>query len=496
MIPNSGQPTPDQKEAFARMRAWKRDPVKFVYDLFGVTPDTWQAEALRAFANTDDPQMQRISLQACAGPGKSAVMAWCIWNFLLCYGEIGDHPNGAAISITAGNLKDNLWKELAKWHGRSQLLQEMFTVTSERIFAKDHEKTWWVSARSFAQTANADEQGRTLSGLHSGYVLAIIDESGDIPPSVLRAAEQTLSTKPKFGKIIQAGNPTSNAGMLYAAASKLRSQWHVIRITGDPDDKRRSPRIDAEWAAGQIKNYGRDDPWVKAYILGEFPPGSINTLLSVEDVEAAMSRTLKEDAYVYSQKRLGCDFARFGDDRTILFPRQGLAAFRPIEMRSARSNDIAARIMLARERWQQEIDLCDDSGGYGSGVIDSLIQAGQSPIPVNFAGKAEDPRYLNKRAEIWFRMAEWIKRGGAIPSIPGLVEELTQVTYTFVNGKFQIEPKERIKERLRFSPDMADALALTFALPEMPASNPYNLPAFKKGSAVKAEYDPYAESRL
>jgi hypothetical protein len=48
-------------------------------------------------------------MQACAGPGKSAVLAWCGWWFLSVQGSRGEHPKGIALSITGDNLKANLW---------------------------------------------------------------------------------------------------------------------------------------------------------------------------------------------------------------------------------------------------------------------------------------------------------------------------------------------------------------------------------------------------
>src|SRR6185436_18380446 len=304
----------DLERAQANIRRWKSDPVSFVQDIFDVKPDPWQIKVLRAFADPD-PKMARIAMQACAGPGKSAVLCWCGWNFLLCYAAIGQHPKAAAISISHDNLRDNLWSEFSKWRQRSVLLQEKFDITSDKIFAKEFPSTWFMSARSFQKTANPDEQGRTLSGLHSDYVLYLIDESGDISPSVLRSAEQGLSTC-KFGKILQAGNPTSQEGLLYFAAAEQPHLWYTVRITGDPDDPDRSSRISKEWAATQIGFYGRDNPWVMAYILGKFPPSAINALIGVEEVQAAMERHLRDDDYTWAQKRIGVDVARFGDDAT------------------------------------------------------------------------------------------------------------------------------------------------------------------------------------
>jgi len=451
-----------------RIRHWRENILAFVWDNFGVTPDAWQREALEAIASSD-PAKRRISLQACAGPGKTAVLAWGGLWFLGTQGERGEHPKAAAVAITFDNLKDNLWPELSKWQQRSEFLRTAFTWTQSRVFANDHPETWFLSARSWPKSANADEQGKTLSGLHSKYVLALADESGGMPPTVLRAAEQALSNC-TFGKIVQAGNPISREGMLYAAASQLRHLWHVIRVTGDPDDPHRSPRIDVAWARDQIQTYGRDNPWVTCYILGQFPSQAFNALLTVEEVEAAMRRRLDEDAYAWSQKRIGVDVARFGDDRTVLVPRQGLAAFRPVMMRGARTTAIAARVGTGITKWGAELTLVDDTGHWGHGVVDNLLAAGYPVVPVIFSDPALEPRYRNRRAEMWMQMAEWVKRGGMLPNVPELVAELVTPTYCFINGKFALEEKDQIKRRLGRSPDLADALALTFAMPDAPAA--------------------------
>lgn len=471
----------------AKIKEWRADPVKFVRDEFNANPDAWQIEALRAFA---DPTKRRISMQACAGPGKSAVLAWCGWNFMLCYGAKGDHPNGAAMSVTSANLKDALWKELAVWRNRSKILQRLFEWNKERIFARDHPETWFISARSVPKKSNAEEQGRTLSGLHSKYILYLIDESGDTKPPVLRSAEQGLSNC-TWGKILQAGNPTSQDGILYLAATAQRNMWTIIQVTGDPDNPLRSPRINIEGAREQIKLYGRDNPWVMAYILGQFPPSSMNSLLSLEEVEAAMHRHLTEDQYSFAQKRLGIDAARFGDDPWVIFPRQGLASFRPKVLRGPRSHEVAGVIMKAKKDWGSEMELFDDTGGYAVGAIDAMVMAGHAPVPVNYSGKATDPRYFNKRSEIHFSLAEWVKRGGALPNVPELVGELTVPRYWFDAGRLRLEEKDQIKVKLGRSPNYADALATTFALPDMPAAGPYD--HLIKRVPLAHDYNPYAE---
>jgi hypothetical protein len=109
--------------------------------------------------------------------------------------------------------------------------------------------------------------------------------------------------------------------------------------------------------------------------------------------------------------------------------------------------------------------------GQGQGVIDRVRQLGCDVTEIPFAGRAmEDARFLNRRAEMWYAVREWLQAGGCLPPDSSrLISELAAPTYSFnPAGKILLEPKEKIAERLGFSPDLADALALTFALPVMP----------------------------
>lgn len=428
-------------------------------------------------------------MKACKGPGKTTLLSWIAWNFL----ATRPHPKVAATSITADNLADGLWPEMSKWQRRSEFLTQKFTWTKTRIFSNDAPETHWMSARTWPKGADSSQQADTLAGLHADYLLFILDEVGGIPDAVMAAAEAGLATGIET-KILMAGNPTHLEGPLYRACTTERHLWHVVEITSDPEDPKRTPRVSVQWAREQIEKYGRDNPWVLVNVFGKFPPSSINSLLGVEEVTVAMKRALREDSFTWSQKRLGIDVARFGDDRTVIFPRQGLMAFKPAEMRGARNPEIAARVAAAKAKWGSEREFVDGTGGYGAGVVDCLLQAGFNPVEVQFAGKPINEKYLNKRAEMWFMMAEWVKRGGALPNIPELVRELSSPTYSFSNtGKFLLEPKLQIKERLGFSPDMADALALTFAEVDQPAGNSM-LALFNKPK-IQSEWDPFAPER-
>ncbi len=493
--------------AAARVASWRELPYgacRFVQDQFGATPDAWQEQLLVAFAN---PAIQRISLQACAGPGKTCGEAWCGWWFMSTQvsrdGTGYEHPKGLVTSVTKENLRDNLWTEFAKWQGRSEYLRTAFAWSETRIFERNNPATWFLSARTWPKSGSAEEQGRTFSGLHGKNVLVEVDESGSIPSTILRAAEQALPNT-HFAKVLQAGNPISLEGMLYEAQMKAHL-WHIIRVTGDPEDPNawvNAPRVSQdvaagqqspkEWALEQIQTYGRDNPWVMAYILGKFPPASINQLLTLEQVLEAQARDPHKNVYAHLQKRIGVDVARFGDDRTVLWPRQGAKSWKPVVMRGADTNAIVARIMRGVEAFGSELELIDNSFAWGNGVVDNLRNAGRAPYAVNFAAPGHDPRFENLRAQMWIRATDAIKQlGHALPAnVPELAGELSTPTYTFSrNGAFLLEPKDQVKKRLGRSPDLGDAWALTYVLPDQVA----NAQRFSGGAApgkAATDYDP------
>lgn len=419
----------------------------------------------------------------------STVLAWIGWHRLMCFAAKGEHPKGAAISGEGrDNLRDNLWAELAKWQGRSEFLKREFTHTQSQIYANSHQETWFLSARSYAMNADAEAVGRSLSGLHSRFPFVLLDECGAMPPTVGQKASQIFTGGPEDALIAAAGNPTSTTGLLYTIFTQERERWATITVTADPDDPKRTPRVDIEHAREEIAMWGRENAWVMATILGLFPPGGINALLSLEDVEAAMKRAPREDAFSFSQPRLGIDVARFGQDGTYHCLRQGIMAFPFVEQRGARTEAIAGRAFSIKEDFHQEITFVDGTGGYGAGVIDALLQAGENVHEINFSSQAMDPRYFNRRSEMLWLAADWVKKRGALPRSDRIVKQFIAPTYFFQNGKLRVEEKDQIKKRLGFSPDEFDALALTFSIPDQPRSL---VPAGAVGGGLQSDWDPF-----
>lgn len=442
-----------------KLARWKARPDIFVREVFNVTPDAWQDDALRAF-----PKSQRLAMKACAGPGKTAVLAWLGWNFMLTR----PHSRGGATSINGANLKANLWTELSIWHSKSDILRAAFDVTGAAIMAKESPQTWKLEARTWAQDANPDQIGNALRGVHGPFVIWLLDESGGYPDAILPVCENIFSGSPIEAHIVQAGNPTNLSGPLYRACTAARDLWKLIEITGDPDDPKRSPRIPVEHARQQIRQYGADNPWVLINIFGRFPPHSLNTLIGPDEMSAAQKQHYPEEEIANSARILGVDVARYGDDASVIFPRQGLMAFPPLKLRNVNGIQGAGAVSRKWADWDADACFVDDTGGFGSSWIDQLRVMNRSPIGIGFATKASDPRYHLKRTEMYFDAVEWVRRGGALPDCPELVAAMTQTTYTFHGDKLLLEPKDQVKLKLGYSPDDADAFVLTFAQPVGP----------------------------
>ena len=467
------------RPAAEKFRRWREHPSVFVREEFKVEPDAWQEEALEAF-----PHNPRMAMRACKGPGKTATLAWIGWNFLLTL----PHSVVGATSISGANLRTALWTELARWRERSELLKSMFEMNRSEIFCREHPKTWKMEARTWAQDADAEQIGAALSGLHSEYVMWLLDESGGYPEAILPTCEAIFSGNPKRAHIVQAGNPLLLSGPLYRACVTARALWKVITITGDPDDPKRSPRIGIEHAREQIAQYGRENAWVKVNIFGEFPEHSINALIGPNEIEAAEKRVVRESEIVNAARILGVDVARFGDDASVIFPRQGIVAFTPQIFRNIDGVQGAGHVARKWQDWQADACFVDNTGGWGASWIDQLRVLGRRPIPVDYAGRPYDPRYANKRAEMYFNLVDWIKGGARLPpDCPEIGQALTQITYTFRGDRMLLEDKAQLKARIGMSPDHADALCQTFAAPVV--ARPKNIIIFP-GRRVK-EYDPF-----
>jgi hypothetical protein len=452
----------------SKLRSWREDARIFARQCCKVEPDAWQDLFLAAVSGVHiDPDAKRmLALKACKGPGKSFVLAVAGWWFLFTRW----HANGIAMSITEKNLKDCLWTEMARVQERSNLLQHFFAHKGERIECKRYPKDWWLSARSFPQDADKQAQERTIAGIHGRHPFAICDEVGDYPDGVIVAVEAILFSlvdgKPPDGRVMLAGNPTSTEGPLYRITKRDRARWWVYEISSDPADPNRTPRVDPVEAQAAIDTWGRDSDYVKVNILGQFPSQQANKLIG-PDLALEAARRPVPDGYEQDALVFGYDVARYGDNACVLFARQGKMSWKPLVWRELDTMTQADRLA---EEWEERRpdQFFLDQTGVGGGVVDRLRQMGIPVIPIDFGGTPIDARFQDRRSEMYWRMSDWLKKGGVIPDDVGLRQELVSPRFEYRQTgritKFKLESKDEMRKRGIQSPDMSDALALTFSM--------------------------------
>ncbi len=192
-----------------------------------------------------------------------------------------------------------------------------------------------------------------------------------------------------------------------------------------------------------------------------------DTLLNYQTVRAAM-----EDKWLVSTAPLviGVDVARFGDDDTVFCLRRGNVC-KEIRRFHGLDNVAVADQATFLIRQYRPARVFVDAGGVGGGVCDILLDRGLKRVvrQVMFGAKAlRDDRYANRRAEMWDELRQWLENTGGVqlPKDEALQAELCAVRKKYDSrGRLQLEEKAELKKRLGRSPDVADALALTFAEP-------------------------------
>lgn len=169
---------------------------------------------------------------------------------------------------------------------------------------------------------------------------------------------------------------------------------------------------------------------------------------------------------------LGVDVAEYGMDESVIFVRQGLDARSwPVKRyRGVDNMELVGHVTeycreIKRVIGRQPDMIFVDAIGVGAGVASRLDQLGYPVMRVVASANAsKGDTYANKRAEMWGEMRDWIMAGGCLPNDRDLLAELTTMPYKFdAKNRIILENKEKLRREGIHSPNMADALALTFA---------------------------------
>jgi len=339
----------------------------------------------------------------------------------------------------------------------------------------------------FAVGFATDEPERML-GYHNTNVLVIGDDAAGLTNDILGAIENPLSTGNTHELLLS--NPTQSVGAFRDTfTSDLYMKYHIsafdtpnftaFNITEEdiasgewqkkwngqelPYPQLMSPAKVAE----RYKNWGPGSYLYVVFVKGDFPEAGVNNLCNLSDIEFAMARDIERKEYEKSPKVAALDVARYGDDESCFAVRQGNKVLETVTWGyQDTSYTIGRTVRLVKEHKPSRVFV--DVVGYGAGIYDILKkEIGEEYKILEFdSGKPalDTERHLNRRAEGYWDFNKKLEDGELdLPNSDKAKSQLADIRKTYnTKGQLQIERKEDAKARGSKSPDVADAIMMTF----------------------------------
>lgn len=404
-----------------------------------------------------------ISIQSGKGTGKDAILALLITWFMTCF------PN-VKIPCTANSgkqLKEVLWSEIKKWL-KDTPVDDWLKVQSEKIFMKlpnkdDWGKRWFATARTVNVKASADEQAETLQGFHEDYQMFVIDEASGVPDPVFKPFESTLTGLCNF--IFMVFNPTRNIGYAIDSQTKYRKDWICLHWDAEKSELAEMPQFKAQIERMENK-YGRDSNAFRVSVSGLPPISDSDTLIPWDWVMDAVDKDMvlePDDPLVF-----GVDIGA-GGDKSVIAMRRGGKLERLLFNNSKNTMEVTGWVSMNIEEYEPKATFIDVIG-LGNGVYNRLRELGRRVYAVDVRNVARKPdRFKKLRDELWFNLRDQFESGIiSIPNDDELISELSTIKFAEgeSDGKVKIEGKQELKRRGLSSPNNADALMMTYYMPD------------------------------
>jgi phage terminase large subunit len=446
-----------------KLKEWKNHPLLFATEAIpGFVPSAQQADLLKNIGRD-----KRSTVRSGHGTGKDACAAVIITWFMVT------RPYAKVICTapTARQLADILWSEISKWLRKSVVADE-FVIQKDKIFNKAAPKEWWCRAVSASAKASKEDQQETLAGFHGDHMLIVVDEASGVLDPVFIPLEGAMTQEDNRCLLI--GNPTKNTGYFHDTQfhPEISKKWKKYHW-----DSRESTNVSKDMVDYFRDKYGEDSNVYRVRVAGEPPLDDANTYIPLSWAMQCVGNDIEvdEDWPII----LGVDVARYGEDDSVILPRQGNVIL-PWE-RFNGMNTIALARHIGMTFKEMECSYAGiDEIGIGGGVVDwhhdDPLGIGRDQAwGVDVHSSSSDPKkYYRLRDEIWAMMRDnCMRRKYSFPDkmvrMAGmdinigqeLANELAAPTYSLERGPLKIESKKEMKARGVMSPNIADAVGMT-----------------------------------
>ena len=396
----------------------------------------------------NDKASRKISVRSWRWIWKTAFLSWVTLWFLYCY-------ENSIITCTwpsSKQLQDWIRKELSvRLSKMPQSVQVLFEKTNEYLRIIDKPAEWYARV-----VTGTKENAENVSGVHADNVMAIIDEASGVENEIMDSVKGMMTSSNAI--LLMISNPKRLEGYFFDSHNRLRDNFQTYAFSWLD-----SPNVDKKYVEEQLQEYGSDSDEYRFNVLGEFPKqdwvdnwGWLPLL-----TETDLHMTSNAD---FIPERMGIDPSWLGSDDSAFVWRDNFKA-RLLSLESKSDAKSVAWLGLSHQtnysiKWS---NIWIDNFGAWANVSQEMALAWVRVNAINVGQPAYDKkRFINARAEAYWRLREWCMNGGELVNSPKR-KELTKIKYKRqLDGRIAIMSKKDMKTLFGDSPDVADALMLTF----------------------------------
>lgn len=440
-------------------RDWaKKNPVDFIKKYLGVELYDLQEQIVESVRDN-----RITAVKSANGIGKTFVDSVIASWFLMSY-------ENSIVLTTAPTFRQVKSIMFAYIHKLVPKLKQIQPIIANDVEIKVN-KGWFCLGM-----ATKDED--KFQGWHADHILIIADEGSGIQDNIYQAIDSVMVTG-QTARLLTTGNPLRKKGRFhrlfdtkgvkkFSISSFDTPNFKGISGIRDLMSRTQDPPITHTYLTSpaavrsQIEEYGEDSPFVQSRVLAQFPDQEINVLIPLNYVEQAVDRFSPKQ----SPPIFGCDPSRFGDDATALIRRVEHCITDVFKLSNQQRISLLAKEIAPIIGEEYGLTYID-SIGLGAGLVDDLVvnERIEEVYGVNVSMKSSDKKkFYNLRAELWWYLRQLFYEGKiSIPNNKKLIEQLSDIYYSFKDSKIIIESKEDIKKRTGESPDIADALMISYA---------------------------------
>lgn len=435
-------------------------PTKWAHDFLNIDLDPWQSEYVERLVRG-----QWCAIAGSNGLGKD----WASEVAALFLISTRPYLKGQCTGPNREQIFDVVWAGCHHLMQRSPILQKLLLWEKTHIRCRIAPEEWFIVAKTASKRygkGGGSAQAEGIQGIRGKYTLVLITEASGVEDPNFEAARSCCAVENSyFGAV---GNPLRREGWFYDVFHKTTfSKWFRKNVSYLESSYTNKKEME-QW----IEEYGEDSAFCLPRCFGQFPlEGGDDFAIKWYMVKSAMEREAPLQAG--EDLQIGVDPARFGTDEAVIATRQGFV-IPPLAIlkkcTSKQLNDRIEQSVFDAGGNRDTLIMVDESGLGGMGVVDPLRESPYNFTNVvgcqNIARAVRADRYAHWDDEQWMdTMPEWL-RYGVLPADDLLLKQMTNRKWKFTgknNRQRKLESKDTYKDRMKMSPDRAEAVILACA---------------------------------